>query len=123
MLAFWLGSVPLLVGLVVGTRLLSGRVARLVPYAAALLMVVAGTYTASGRGFASLSHELKVSSILLDQLNDGSSAEELDKATIEAGIEQLVATPLPCCQNRKAAAGAGDAEPTNSGSTGEEEEQ
>lgn len=98
MVAFWIGSVPLLVGLVAGTRMLGGRVGRMVPLATSILMVAAGAYTASGRGFASLSHDLQVSSVLLDRLKDG-QAGTLDAATITEGLQQLVDTPLPCCEN------------------------
>jgi sulfite exporter TauE/SafE len=99
MAAFWLGSIPLLVGLVAGTRLLNGRAGRLLPFAASLLLVIAGAYTASGRGLANLSGGLKVSSVLLEQLKEGARADSIDAATIQTGIEQLVATPLPCCQD------------------------
>lgn len=98
MIAFWIGSVPLLVGLVAGTRMLGGRVGRMVPLATSILLVAAGAYTASGRGFASLSHDLQVSSVLLDRLKDG-QADSLDAATITEGLQQLVDTPLPCCEN------------------------
>lgn len=98
MVAFWIGSVPLLVGLVAGTRMLGGRVGRMVPLATSILLVAAGAYTASGRGFASLSHDLQVSSVLLDRLKDG-QADSLDAATITEGLQQLVDTPLPCCEN------------------------
>ncbi len=98
MVSFWIGSVPLLVGLVAGTRMLGGRVGRMVPLATSILLVAAGAYTASGRGFASLSHDLQVSSVLLDRLKDG-QAESLDVDTITEGLQQLVDTPLPCCEN------------------------
>lgn len=100
MAAFWLGSIPLLVGLVAGTRLLGGKAGRLLPFAASLLLVIAGAYTASGRGFASLSSGLNASSVLLDQLSKGVPAEAIQADVVRSGIEQLVATPLPCCENR-----------------------
>jgi uncharacterized protein len=97
MVAFWLGSIPLLVGLVAGSQLFGAQAKRLLPFAASLLLVFAGAYTASGRGFAGLSG-LKVSSTLIDQLKSGKDAGTLDAATVQQGIEQLVATPLPCCE-------------------------
>jgi hypothetical protein len=100
MAAFWLGSIPLLVGLVAGTRLLNGRAGRLLPFAVSILLVVAGAYTASGRGFASLVGGLQVSSVLLDRLNAGVQADSIDAETMQAGMKQLVATPLPCCQEK-----------------------
>lgn len=102
MIAFWVGTVPLLVGLVAGTRLLSGRIGRAIPLAASLLLVVAGAYTASGRGFANLNHELKVSSVLLEQLQSGDVAS-MDATTVQQGLKQLVETPLPCCPHCLAA--------------------
>ncbi|MFO0943410.1 MAG: sulfite exporter TauE/SafE family protein [Pirellulales bacterium] len=98
MIAFWTGSVPLLVGLVAGTRLLGVRMGRVVPWVASLLLVAAGAYTATGRGFANLSHELKVSSVLLEQLQHGEVAS-IDAKTLQEGMKQLVDTPLPCCPN------------------------
>ncbi len=98
MIAFWTGSVPLLVGLVAGTRLLGGRMGRMVPWGASLLLVAAGAYTASGRGFANLSRELKVSSVLIEKLQRGEAAS-IDANTIKKGLQQLVDTPLPCCPN------------------------
>lgn len=98
MIAFWTGSVPLLVGLVAGTRLLGGRLGRVVPWVASLLLVAGGAYTASGRGFANLSHELKVSSVLLEKLQHGGAAA-IDAKTLQEGMKQLVDTPLPCCPN------------------------
>jgi hypothetical protein len=70
----------------------------LLPFAVSILLVVAGAYTASGRGFASLAGGLQVSSVLLDRLNAGVQADSIDAETMQAGIKQLVATPLPCCQ-------------------------
>ena len=112
MVAFWIGSVPLLVGLVAGTRMLGGRVGRMIPLATSILLVAAGAYTASGRGFASLSHDLQVSSVLLDRLKDG-QADSLDAATITEGLQQLVDTPLPCCENCLKRAAAEDASLTS----------
>jgi uncharacterized protein len=112
MAAFWLGSIPLLVGLIAGTRLLNGRARKLLPFAASILLVVAGAYTASGRGFASLAGGLKVSSVLVDQLKDGVQAESIDAATIQSGIDQLVTTQLPCCQARLSSQDSDNADST-----------
>lgn len=82
MAAFWLGSVPALVALVAGMRLLSQRFARFVPMLAAALLILAGMFTATGRGFAGFDS--------LDELrSDGSSLEQ---------IEQVGDKTLPCCQ-------------------------
>lgn len=82
MAAFWLGSVPALVALVAGVRVLSVRYARLIPALAALMLIFAGCFTASGRGFAGFES--------LDALqSSGSSIEQVEQA------DQKV---LPCCQ-------------------------
>ena len=97
MSAFWLGSVPLLVGLVAGTRVLTSRVRKAVPIGTAALMVIAGAYTANGRGFANLGSQLQISSSLVDRLQSGESADTIDAQTIQQGVDQLIHTPLPCC--------------------------
>lgn len=82
MSAFWLGSVPALVALVAGVRVLSMRFAKLVPAMAALLLIFAGCFTASGRGFAGFES--------LDTLQSGGTSLEQ--------VEQVDDKVLPCCQ-------------------------
>lgn len=82
MIAFWLGSVPALVAVVMSTKLLAGRLRQFVPVAVALMMIVAGGLTMAGRGFANL-HSL--------------AEIEVPKAT-STSLDELVKTPLPCCQ-------------------------
>jgi uncharacterized protein len=98
MTAFWLGSVPALVSLVVSTKLLTTPVRKAIPAFAAAMLVVAGAYTATGRGFADLGGKLQVSSSLLDRLQAGQPAHELSASEIKLGLEELTATALPCCQ-------------------------
>ncbi|WP_146389663.1 sulfite exporter TauE/SafE family protein [Allorhodopirellula solitaria] len=54
MAAFWLGTVPALTALIAGTQTLSREFVRIVPVVTAVLLIVAGGFTASGRGFANL---------------------------------------------------------------------
>ncbi|MCC9600599.1 sulfite exporter TauE/SafE family protein [Stieleria sp. JC731] len=70
MSAFWLGSVPALTALVAGVRVLSQRYARMIPAAAALFLITAGLFTASGRGFAGFDgfDELASEGTLLEQV-------------------------------------------------------
>jgi sulfite exporter TauE/SafE len=103
MAAFWLGSVPALVSLVAGSRLLTKPLRRAVPLAASLLLIAAGGYTAAGRGMAELSGKLKVTSSLVERLQAGQSVGDLTASDIDDGMQQLVSTPLPCCQARAAA--------------------
>ncbi len=85
MFAFWIGTVPALTGLIAGTRLLSQPLGLLVPTAAAVLLIITGGFTASGRGFAgltsleSLAPTRSGTAALVDQANSA------DDAT------------LPCC--------------------------
>lgn len=82
MAAFWLGSVPALVALVAGLRVLSLRYARLIPALAAFMLIFAGCFTASGRGFSGFES--------LDTLkSSGTSIEQ---------VEQAGDKLLPCCQ-------------------------
>ena len=82
MAAFWLGTVPALVALVAGTRLLSAKFNVVIPVAASLLLVVAGCYTAAGRGFA-----------------DIESLSALRNAVESSGsdLSGVADAPLPCC--------------------------
>ncbi len=50
MAAFWLGTIPLLVGVVVGTRLVTDRLRTLAPVVVALVMIVGGAMTVARRG-------------------------------------------------------------------------
>ena len=77
--AFWLGSVPALVGLVAGTGLIAGRLRTTTPLIAAVLLIAAGCYTMSGRGFDSLD--------ALTQLNQSA----------KSGVQAAGHATLPCC--------------------------
>tara|TARA_R110002049_G_scaffold50370_3_gene143018 strand:- start:35670 stop:36449 length:780 start_codon:yes stop_codon:yes gene_type:complete len=82
MAAFWLGTVPALTALVAGTRVLSQRFNVMIPVAAALLLVVAGCYTAAGRGFANIE-----SLSVLQEAVDSSAGD----------LSDIGDAPLPCC--------------------------
>ncbi|QDS88219.1 hypothetical protein EC9_24070 [Rosistilla ulvae] len=90
MIAFWIGTVPALVALVAGTQFLSRRFTMAIPAFAAVMLVVGGCYTASGRGFANLG------SLTSLQASVEASAENNDD--IDAQIQAIAKTPLPCCQ-------------------------
>jgi sulfite exporter TauE/SafE len=95
MAAFWLGTVPALTGLIVGTVALSQKFTTAVPVAAAVVLVLAGCYTASGRGFASLNslNDINPTSPLIQT----SHRDPGDTIDVTAAIDQLSDTPLPCC--------------------------
>lgn len=102
MLAFWLGSVPALVAVVAGTRLLATPLRSVVPVAASILLVIAGLHTASGRGFAELGKVTLVSEDLAEHLRTRRQSNTLDAQQVQADIQRLVSTPLPCCQEKTA---------------------
>lgn len=82
MAAFWIGTVPALVTLVAGIRLMSVKFTRLVPAIAAVLLICAGCVTASGRGFAGLNS-------LEDLVSAGDTMEQIENA------DDVL---LPCCR-------------------------
>ena len=88
MIAFWLGSVPALVAVVMSTKLLTGRLRQFVPVAVALMMIVAGGFTMAGRGFANL-HSLAEIPV---------PKQHASEDTLSNSLDELVKTPLPCCQ-------------------------
>lgn len=92
MAAFWLGTVPALTAMIAGTMVLSTRLIKTVPIAAAILLIVAGGYTATGRGFAKLS-----------SLADIQTNLDFDAAALQAGdasqMDHLTKTQLPCCSH------------------------
>ncbi|MBX3420737.1 MAG: sulfite exporter TauE/SafE family protein [Pirellulaceae bacterium] len=98
MSAFWLGSVPALVGLIAGSRLLVGPIRPVMPVLTGVLMIVAGAYTVAGQGFAAMKHPLSVSSSLVNDLRSGRAIDTLDAQTIRVGMQEMVSAPLPCCQ-------------------------
>ncbi|MCR9291166.1 MAG: sulfite exporter TauE/SafE family protein [bacterium] len=104
MAAFWLGTVPALVGLVVGTHSLAQRFRKLVPAAVAILLIAGGCYTASGRGFAQLNSltDLQAASDMMLRssmpLNgQPAAAESQAPGDFYQAVEVLVDAPLPCC--------------------------
>lgn len=82
MSAFWLGSVPALVSLVAGAGVLARRFKTATPVVASLLLILAGCFTASGRGFAGF-----------DQFQTLQG-----KGDVLQQIEQVGDQTLPCCE-------------------------
>lgn len=106
MLAFWLGTVPALVGLVSGTQLLAVRFRKLIPAGAALLLIVGGCYTAAGRGFAQLNSlaDIRITgsthfpAAVHETSSSASGAKDRTaQHDIAEGLAELAKTPLPCC--------------------------
>lgn len=100
MIAFWMGTVPALVSLVAGTRILAVRYGKLVPAVASTLFIMAGCYTAAGRGFSQLNSLTEIhSASLLAQPSEVASGRKLNPQSVDVAqeLKVLVATPLPCC--------------------------
>lgn len=100
MIAFWIGTVPALVGLVTGTQALALRFRRVIPIGAAVLLIIGGGYTASGRGFARLNSlsDIRLSGSI-DFVKPQLDASNVSASTVETSLTQLLDTPLPCCVN------------------------
>ena len=83
-----------------GAKLFGLAARRSVPVLVAVMLVATGMLTMSGRGFARLAEGWPVapSASLRDQLRLGAAGQAVEPEAIRAGIEQLVTTPLPCCQ-------------------------
>ena len=84
MVAFWIGTVPLLTGLVASASLVNKRFRMVIPVAGSILLVVTGAYTAAGNGFAS-----------------ADALPRLQSAVSEKAIEDLGEAPLPCCRKKE----------------------
>ncbi len=97
MAAFWLGTVPALIGLVTSTQLLAVRLRKSIPVAAAVLLIVGGCYTAAGRGFAQL-HSLSDIGASFQLPDANGTSREPAAGELTKQIDELVSTPLPCCE-------------------------
>lgn len=110
MVAFWLGSVPALVGLVTGTQVLALRFQRVIPVGAAVLLIVGGGYTAAGRGFANLNSlsDIRLSGSTdfarvpdqpseMNSANSGTAPSHARAEEVTSGLARLIDSPLPCC--------------------------
>jgi len=103
MAAFWIGTVPALTALIAGTQTLSRKFVQFVPTAAAILLIVTGCVTASGRGFADLSSLSEIA----DPEAFSIASESEEKVQVVDAIDELVETPMPCCVARVLGEGSG----------------
>lgn len=90
MAAFWMGTVPALLGLSAATQILARRVRGGLPFFAAALLIVGGLYTTAGRGFANLQVFSDLSTVDRPSL-------EAKCATVAGQLDALTKKPLPCC--------------------------
>lgn len=115
MIAFWIGTVPALVGLVAGSQALAIRFRKTVPTIAAALLILGGCYTASGRGFANLNSlsDIQIGKALESKPVDSDSDSATANQTMEAlagEMETIVKTELPCCVDSEKTQGSSGAE-------------
>lgn len=102
MIAFWVGTVPALVGLVSGTQVLAQRFRQVIPVGAAVLLIVGGCYTASGRGFARLNSlsDIRLSGTTefakVTTVNESADQDQV-AAQVKDALTELTRTELPCC--------------------------
>ncbi|MCM2375200.1 sulfite exporter TauE/SafE family protein [Aporhodopirellula aestuarii] len=135
MAAFWVGTVPALTALIAGTQTLSHEFVRIVPIVTALLLIVTGGMTASGRGFANLSSLSDINpAVAIDLSSTGATGTASQTCsggcaccnggpcacqstgssctcagtpkTLAEQIDDLTKTPLPCCVGPASATGA-----------------
>ena len=83
MFAFWAGTLPLLIGLVMSASLLKRRFQNAIPVTASLLMIVSGWYVLRSDALASTESILRL----------GEAAKH--------DISALPDQPLPCCQSTR----------------------
>ncbi|GAB5403081.1 MAG: sulfite exporter TauE/SafE family protein [Aureliella sp.] len=104
MAAFWVGTVPALVGLVAGSAFLATRFRTVVPVVAAVLLIVGGCYTAAGRGFAKLNSlsDIRPAAHVVGNVGsdrDHAPTQPVSAADLAASIGEVASTPLPCCEH------------------------
>ncbi len=110
MIAFWIGTVPALVGLVTGTQALALRFRRAMPLGAAVLLIVGGCYTAAGRGFANLNSMSDIRLTGSTEFAKTTPATKVSDSTEQAAyvasaLAELTQTELPCCAEHGVATG------------------
>ncbi|HMO92679.1 MAG TPA: sulfite exporter TauE/SafE family protein [Pirellulaceae bacterium] len=89
MFAFWAGSVPILVGLMLGTNLfrkVSTRWHKQIPAMMSMLVIATGCFTLAYRAPHAVFAQSKVVT---------------ESANVQAQIEQIDHTTLPCCQTEE----------------------
>ncbi len=87
MVAFWAGTVPVLVSLGVGIQALTGALGRRLPLATALLLVALGLYTVGDR-------------LLVPAGAFESLAGRLQGRDVQQQLEAVEHTKPPCCQGK-----------------------
>jgi sulfite exporter TauE/SafE len=86
MIAFWMGTVPVLVSLGVGVQALTGTLGRRIPLVTAIVIVALGLYTVLGRSAAPVAAF-------------EATVESLQGADTMEQVQAVQQTKPPCCQN------------------------
>lgn len=95
MVAFWVGTLPALTALVGGAMVASSRIYPSMPLIVAIVLMVTGTYTASGRAATDLTP--LTSSARAYSSVQGNASEWSDPWIVRL-LNHLVAEKLPCCE-------------------------
>lgn len=104
MAAFWVGTVPALVGVVAGVRLAAGRLGRALPIIAGVVMVAAGLHVAIVRGPLA-SQVAAITTSRIAHHDEGAGNAEIALRQIEAAEKGIPA----CCLEDEAARAAEEA--------------
>jgi sulfite exporter TauE/SafE len=102
MTAFWLGTIPSLMALVMGALRLQTAsrqtLPRLMPFIGAVVLILFGIHTATGRASADFKQwEERVRATLTSDANTAATHETFETNKLDEILEQ----PLPCCQHVK----------------------
>ncbi len=96
MLAFWLGTLPALSALVAGAFSVAPRLRPLLPVLGAVVLLLTGLYTATGRASADLS-PLSERAAEIALKSQQSSLQKSEQGSALQTLHDLQNEPLPCC--------------------------
>ncbi|WP_068133068.1 sulfite exporter TauE/SafE family protein [Roseimaritima ulvae] len=116
MFAFWIGTLPALTSLIAGAGWLSKRSAGFVPITTAVLLMLTGCFTFTGRGFAAMDSLESLRGAALTAPLDAATqqlAPAADPAALLEHVHGVGEVELPCCRAAREAAEALAAEEAN----------
>jgi sulfite exporter TauE/SafE len=96
MVAFWMGTLPALSALVAGAFSVAPRLRPLLPVLGALVLLITGLYTATGRASADLS-PLSERAAAIAMRSQQSSGQRTEPSSALQTLQGLQGEPLPCC--------------------------
>lgn len=101
MAAFWLGTLPALTAVVVGAQRLSSRFRTALPVLAAMLLIAAGCFAFTGRGFAGMESLPFLEQPLPHLSLDPDELDSADPTWQGQFLEAIEETELPCCADKR----------------------